>query len=89
VHPFPHVRNKTINVGVIFDKRENSVEPSFGVVQVPGTLPRLIRVPLEGYSRAFVSLEDMILRHLAMIFPQMQVVGRRKGKKGKRGKRGH
>ncbi len=75
VHPFPHVRNKSINVGVIFDKREHTAEPSFGVVQVPTTLPRLIRVPLEGARRAFVALEDVIFRNKEMIFPQMQIVG--------------
>jgi polyphosphate kinase len=75
VHPFPHVRNKSINVGVIFDKREHTAEPSFGVVQVPTTLPRLIRVPLDGARRAFVALEDLIFRNKEMIFPQMRVLG--------------
>jgi polyphosphate kinase len=75
VHPFPHVRNKSINVGVIFDKREDSVDPSFGVVQVPTSLRRLIRVPLEGTRRAFVALEDLIFRHREAIFPQMKVIG--------------
>ena len=75
VHPFPHVRNKSINVGVIFEKREHTVEPSFGVVQVPTTLRRLIRVPLEGTRRAYVALEDLIFRHREGIFPQMKVVG--------------
>jgi polyphosphate kinase len=37
-HPFPHVRNKSINVGVMFEKREHTSEPSFGVVQVPTIL---------------------------------------------------
>lgn len=75
VHPFPHVRNKSINVGVIFEKRENSVDPSFGVVQVPTTLPRMIRVPLDGTRRAYVALEDLIFRHREEIFPQMKVIG--------------
>ena len=75
VHPFPHVRNKSINVGVIFDRRARSSEPTFGLVQVPGMLPRLIRVPLEGARRAFVALEDLIFRHAKGLFPQMRVVG--------------
>ena len=74
VHPFPHVRNKSINVGFLF---ENAVgtEPSFGVVQVPQTLPRLILVPLEGTRRAFISLENLIQRNRALIFPQMKISG--------------
>ncbi len=38
VHPFPHVRNKSINVGVIFEKRAHTTEPAFGLVQVPTML---------------------------------------------------
>lgn len=75
VHPFPHVRNKSINVGVIFEKRAHTTEPAFGLVQVPTMLPRLIRVPVEGTRRAFVALEDLISRHTRMIFPQMRITG--------------
>ena len=42
-HPFPHVRNKSLNVGVMFT-REPSGEAGFGVVQVPMMLPRLLQV---------------------------------------------
>ena len=75
VHPFPHVRNKSINVGVIFEKRAHTTEPAFGLVQVPTMLPRMIRVPVEGTRRAFVALEDLIFRHARMIFPQMRIIG--------------
>ena len=75
VHPFPHVRNKSINVGFLFESSDNSNDPSFGLVQVPITLPRLIRVPLTDTRRAFVALEDMILRHQQLIFPQMRILG--------------
>jgi polyphosphate kinase len=75
VHPFPHMRNKSINVGIIFEKRPHTTEPSFGLVQVPTMLPRLIRVQVEGARRAFVALEDLIFRHTKSIFPQMKVLG--------------
>ena len=75
VHPFPHVRNKSINVGVIFEKRAHTTEPAFGLVQVPTMLPRMIRVPVEGTRRAFVALEDLIFRHTRVIFPQMRITG--------------
>jgi polyphosphate kinase len=75
VHPFPHVRNKSINVGVIFEKRLQTSEPTFGLVQVPTMLPRLIRVPVEGARRAFVALEDLIFRHARALFPQMKLIG--------------
>jgi len=75
VHPFPHVRNKSINVGVIFEKRAHTTEPAFGLVQVPTMLPRMIRVNVDGTRRAFVALEDLIFRHTRMIFPQMRITG--------------
>jgi polyphosphate kinase len=75
VHPFPHVRNKSINVGVMFERSEYGNDPSFGLVQVPTSLPRLIRAPLSGARRAYVALEDLILRHKSMIFPHMKIVG--------------
>jgi polyphosphate kinase len=75
VHPFPHVRNKSINVGVMFERSEYGNEPSFGLVQVPTSLPRLIRVPLSGTRRAYVALEDLILRHKSRIFPHLRIVG--------------
>jgi polyphosphate kinase len=75
VHPFPHVRNKSINVGVMFERSEYGNEPSFGLVQVPTSLPRMIRVPLSGTRRAYVALEDLILRHKSRIFPHLRIVG--------------
>ncbi len=74
-HPFPHVRNKGINVGLIFEKRPQTPEPTFGLVQVPASLPRLVRVPFEGSRRAFVPLEDLIVRHRQKIFPQLRIAG--------------
>jgi polyphosphate kinase len=74
-HPFPHVRNKSINAGFVFNNSTHGMGPTFGVVQVPMTLPRLIRVPLKGTRRAYVALEDLILRQRSMIFPQMKVTG--------------
>jgi polyphosphate kinase len=75
VHPFPHVRNKSINVGVMFERSDYGNEPTFGLVQVPTSLPRLIRAPLASARRAYVALEDLILRHKAMIFPHLKIVG--------------
>jgi polyphosphate kinase len=74
-HPFPHIRNKGINVGIIFEKRPGTAEPSFGLVQVPAALPRLVRIPIEGARRAFVPLEDLIVRHGQKIFPQLRITG--------------
>ncbi len=79
-HPFPHVRNKSLNLGVMFS-REGESEPGFGVVQVPMMLPRLLEVSgVKGPSgqpakHAFVLLEDLIARHVGFIFPGVRLKG--------------
>src|SRR5215813_8318680 len=78
-HPFPHVRNKSLNLGVMFS-REGESEPGFGVVQVPMMLPRLLEVPGTRSStgtakHSFVLLEDLIARHVGVIFPGVRLKG--------------
>jgi polyphosphate kinase len=78
-HPFPQVRNKSLNLGVMF-AREGTLEQRFGVVQVPSVLPRLLPVPgvktASGQaSRAFVMLEDLVARHASTIFPSVRIKG--------------
>ncbi len=69
-HPFPHLRNKSLNLGVTF-QREGASEPGFGVVQVPMMLPRLLEVP--GQKHAYVLLEDLIARHVGAVFPTVHL----------------
>ncbi|MGH7272002.1 MAG: polyphosphate kinase 1, partial [Polyangiaceae bacterium] len=79
-HPFPQVRNKSLNLGVMMT-REGTSEAGFGVVQVPSVLPRLL--PIAGVktrtgasaTRAFVLLEDLIARHASTIFPSVRIKG--------------
>jgi polyphosphate kinase len=79
-HPFPHVRNKSLNLGVMFT-REGGHEAGFGVVQVPMMLPRLLEVrgvktPAGTPAKhAFVLLEDLIARHVGTIFPGVRMKG--------------
>jgi polyphosphate kinase len=74
-HPFPHVRNKAITVGMLFEPGDEPLGSVLGVVQVPTAVPRLLQVSLPGTRRAFVALEDLILRNRSKIFPQMKVSG--------------
>jgi polyphosphate kinase len=79
-HPFPHLRNKSLNLGVMF-QREAAVEVAFGVVQVPMMLARLIEVSGvknddgSAAKHAFVLLEDLIARHVGTIFPSVRLRG--------------
>ena len=72
-HPFPHLRNKSLNLGVMFDE---NTEANFGVVQVPMILPRLIEVPgIKGARHAYVLIEDVVARHVGTIFPGVRLKG--------------
>jgi polyphosphate kinase len=74
-HPFPHLRNKSLNLGVMFARENELLEPGFGVVQVPGMLPRVMPVKKAGARNAFVLLEDVIARHVHQIFPVLRLRG--------------
>ncbi|MFO0680913.1 MAG: polyphosphate kinase 1 [Sandaracinus sp.] len=83
-HPFPHLRNKSLNlVAMLHGAGRASAsrptdEPAFAVVQVPGVLPRLVRVPPEehdGVRAAFVLLDDLIGAHVADLFPGFDCLG--------------
>jgi polyphosphate kinase len=79
-HPFPRVRNKSLNLGVMF-AREGASEPGFGVVQVPMMLSRLLEVygvPAPNgapVKHGYVLLEDVIARHASTIFPGVRFKG--------------
>jgi polyphosphate kinase len=74
-HPFPHLRNKSINLGIMFSRDHGGQEPGFGVIQVPSMMGRLIRVKVDGAARAFVLLEDVIARHVKEFFPSSRLRG--------------
>ena len=72
-HPFPHLRNKSLNLAVRFAPPAPGARLRYGVVPVPSVLPRLVEVP-DG-RRTYVLLEDVIARHVAQLFPGMPIEG--------------
>ena len=73
-HPFPHLRNKSLNLAVRFAPPTPGARLRYGVVQVPSVLPRLVEVPDHG-RKSYVLLEDVIARHVAQLFPGMPIEG--------------
>jgi len=81
-HPFPRVRNRSLNLGVMFQRDAASGgEHGFGVVQMPSMLPRFVEVhglvgPDGKEARhAFVLLEDIVARHVTTLFPGVRIRG--------------
>ena len=73
-HPFPHLRNKSLNLAVRFQPSAPGARLRYGVVPVPSVLPRLVEVPDSG-RRTYVLLEDVIARYVAQLFPGMPIEG--------------
>ena len=75
-HPFPHLRNKSLNlIAMLAGNRQKDTTPAFAVVQVPGVLKRLVQVPgVEGRA-AFVLLDDIIAANIGELFPGFRCLG--------------
>jgi polyphosphate kinase len=73
-HPFPHLRNKSLNLAVRFQPGAPGARLRYGVVPVPSVLPRLVEVPDSG-RRTYVLLEDVIARYVSQLFPGMPIEG--------------
>lgn len=73
-HPFPHLKNKSLNLGVVFESSSLDEGVGFAVVQVPAISPRLVDTTAgEGAPRTWMFLEDIIRRHVGMLFPGVTI----------------
>src|SRR3954469_19292085 len=73
-HPFPHLRNKSLNLAVRFSAGTPGGRLRYGIIPVPSVLPRLVEVRESG-RRSYALLEDVIARHAAQLFPGMPIEG--------------
>ncbi|HYR56366.1 MAG TPA: polyphosphate kinase 1 [Myxococcaceae bacterium] len=76
-HPFPHLRNKSLNIAVLLRRegRRRRGEPrtsSFAVVQVPSVLSRLVPLPNDS-GRSYLLLEELIAMQAGELFPGFAV----------------
>ena len=67
-HPFPHLENKSLNIGVMLTARG---EKHFGIIPVPGSLPRILILP--GDSLRYVLVEELILRNAEHVFDMYHI----------------
>jgi polyphosphate kinase len=75
-HPFPHVLNKALCIAFVLRKRRGgNGKPYFGVLTVPRTLPRLLRVPSSGDTIDYVFLHDIISSYAAKLYRGFQILG--------------
>ncbi|MBM4363110.1 MAG: polyphosphate kinase 1 [Deltaproteobacteria bacterium] len=72
-HPFPHLRNKALNVAVVLRRegrrrRRDAPGDLFAVIEVPAISGRLVPLPSDD-GLAFLLLEDLILAHASELYP--------------------
>ena len=77
-HPFPHLRNKSLNLAVVLHregrKRRSGGGPGdLAVVQVPTVLSRFVPLPAPEGRSAYLLLEDLIGMFLGELFPGFTV----------------
>jgi polyphosphate kinase len=76
-HPFPMLRNRSLNLAVLMHREREKVarrETMVAVVQVPSVLPRITETPGAGRF-SFTLLEDLIAMHAGELFPGFRVMG--------------
>ncbi len=74
--PFPLIRNKSLNIGAILKKKnDKKAEEEFATVQVPGVLPRIIRLPDDKDGNVqVILLEQVIERNISELFLSYDIV---------------
>ena len=82
--PFPLVRNKSINIGVLMQKKKSDEDMEFAMVRVPDVLPRVVEIPedvenLRGDEenpkpRRIIYLEEVIERNIGKLFLNYKIL---------------
>ncbi|MBV9183114.1 MAG: polyphosphate kinase 1 [Acidobacteria bacterium] len=72
-HPFPRVINKALCLAFLLRRRRRSSLTYTGVVTVPRSLPRLIRLPSEG-TTDLIFLADLVAFHAGRMYNGYDIV---------------
>ena len=73
--PFPLIRNKSLNLAALLEKRDGEKELEFATVQVPSVLPRVVEIPsVEGKKKTLIFLEEIIERNIQKLFLNYDVI---------------
>ncbi len=72
--PFPLIRNKTLNIAALVQKKGGKGEMDFATVQVPGVLSRIVQLPSHDKSRKLILLEEIIERNMHKLFLNYDIV---------------
>ena len=73
--PFPLIRNKSLNIAALVQKKDGEQDLEFAMVQVPSGLPRIVELPAgeDGECRVIL-LEEIIERNMKELFLNYNIV---------------
>lgn len=78
--PFPLIKNKSLNIGALLSKKQDSKLKSknkdvdFATVQVPSVLPRLVEIKRDDRGVTIIRLEEIIEKNISKLFLNYDVV---------------
>ena len=73
--PFPLIRNKSLNIAALVQKKQGDGDLEFAMVQVPSGLPRIVELPVEeDGTRRVILLEEIIERNMKELFLNYNIV---------------
>ena len=73
--PFPLIRNKSLNIAALVQKKSGEEDLEFAMVQVPSGLPRIVELPMgEDGMRRVILLEEIIERNMRELFLNYNIV---------------
>ncbi|SEC49315.1 polyphosphate kinase 1 [Terriglobus roseus] len=79
-HPFPRVLNKALCIGLLLRRKQGGRRTPgvgmLGVVTVPRSLPRLVRLPSPDGTYRFLFLHELIQARVPRLFPGYEVLAR-------------
>ena len=73
--PFPLIRNKSLNIAALVQKKNGADGLEFAMVQVPSGLSRIVELPADGNGeRRVILLEEIIERNMKELFLNYNIV---------------
>lgn len=72
--PFPLILNKSLNIALLLENKEDKNEPIFGTIQVPSVLERLVELPSRENEKHFILLEDIIKMYIETLFTGHNII---------------
>ncbi len=73
-HPFPRVINKALCLALLLRRRRRSSSTYLGVVTVPRSLPRFIKLPRANDSDDYVGLGDLVEFHASKMYRGYEIL---------------